>query len=120
MPWIDLAIISHELHVNQSFKPIKQKRRKLGPDRTKAVNDKAGSICEVKCPDWLANPVVVKNKNGKWRVCVNFTYINKASLKDSFPLSRIDRLVNLTARHELLSFMDALSRYNQIRMNPYN
>ncbi|KAL1190826.1 hypothetical protein V5N11_034338 [Cardamine amara subsp. amara] len=71
MPGIDHAIISHELHIYQSFKPIKQKRTKLGPDRAKSVNDevdrllKAGSIHEVKYPDCLANPMVVKKKTGK-------------------------------------------------------
>ncbi|CAA7024976.1 unnamed protein product [Microthlaspi erraticum] len=70
----------------------KQKRRKLGHDRAQAVNDeverlsKAGSIVEVRYPGWLANPVVVKKKNGKWRVCVDFTDLNKACPKDSYPL----------------------------------
>ncbi|KAG7557017.1 Ribonuclease H domain [Arabidopsis suecica] len=73
---------------------------------------------EVKYPDWLANPVVVKKKNGKWRVCVDFTDINKACPKDSFPLPHIDRLVESTAGNELLTFMDAFSGYNQIMMNP--
>ncbi|CAE5959424.1 unnamed protein product [Arabidopsis arenosa] len=124
MPGIDKSIITHELNVDPSFKPLKQKRRKLGPDRAQAVNDevdkllKIGSIREVKYPDWLANPVVVKKKNGKWRVCVDFTDINKACPKDSFPLPYIDRLVESTAGNELLTFMDAFSGYNQIMMNP--
>ena len=69
-------------------------------------------------PDWLANPVVVKKKNGKWRVCMDFTDLNKACPKDSVPLPHIDRLVEATAGNELLSFMDAFSGYNQIMMNP--
>ncbi|KAL1212251.1 hypothetical protein V5N11_029747 [Cardamine amara subsp. amara] len=105
MPGINPTIISHELHVDQSFKPFKQKKRKRNHDRAKAVNDevdrllKAGSIREVKYPDWLANPVVVKKKTGKWRVCVNFTDINNACPKDSFPLPYTDRLVESTAGH---------------------
>ncbi|MBW1279428.1 hypothetical protein, partial [Escherichia coli] len=96
-PGIDISVASHELNVDPSFKPIKQKRRKLRPERAKAVNDeverllRVGSIREVKYPDWLANPVVVKKKNGKWRVCVDFTDLNKACPKDSFPLPHIDR-----------------------------
>ncbi|KAG7559607.1 Ribonuclease H-like superfamily [Arabidopsis thaliana x Arabidopsis arenosa] len=78
----------------------------------------AGLIREVKYPDWLANPVVVKKKNGKWRVCVNFTDLNKACPKGSFPLPHIDRLVESTTGHEMMSFMDAFSGYNQILMNP--
>ena len=74
-------------------------------------------IREVYYPDWLANVVMVKKANGKWRMCVDFIDLNKASPKDSYPLSRIDQLVDSTTGHKLLSFMDAFSRYNQIRMD---
>lgn len=76
----------------------------------------AGSIKEVCYPDWLANGVMVKKANGKWRVCVDFTDLNKACPKDSFPLPSIDQLVDSTTKHELLSFMDAFSGYNQTKM----
>ncbi|XP_074374144.1 uncharacterized protein LOC141714528 [Apium graveolens] len=66
--------------------------------------------------EWLANPVLVKKPNGKWRTCVDFTDLNKACPKDSFPLPRIDQLVDATAGHALLSFIDAYSGYNQILM----
>ncbi|XP_056857632.1 uncharacterized protein LOC108858710 [Raphanus sativus] len=124
MKGIDPAITTHELNVDPNFKPIRQKRRKLGPDRSKAVVEEverllgAGSITEVRYPEWLANPVVVKKKNGKWRVCVDFTDLNKACPKDSYPLPSIDRLVESTAGNEMLTFMDAFSGYNQILMHP--
>ena len=59
---------------------------------------------------------MVRKNNGKWRMCVDFTNLNRACPKDSYLLPRIDTLVDLTARHELLSFMDAFSGYNQIKM----
>lgn len=77
----------------------------------------ADFIRELFYPDWLANVVMVKKSNSKWRMCVNFTDLNKVCLKDSFPLPRIDQLVDSTAGHKLLSFMDAFSGYNQILMN---
>ncbi|XP_059623044.1 uncharacterized protein LOC132266209 [Cornus florida] len=77
---------------------------------------KADFIQEVYYPDWLANVVLVKKANGKWRLCVDFTDLNKACPKDNFPLPRIDMLIEGMAGHELLSFMDAYSRYNQISM----
>ena len=92
-------------------------------ERDKAVAEEVrkllevGFIREVYYPNWLANVVMVKKSNGKWRMCVDFTDLNKACPKDSYPLPRIDTLVNSTARHELLSFMDAFSSYNQIKMN---
>ncbi|KAG7556517.1 Integrase catalytic core [Arabidopsis suecica] len=124
MPGIDPSIICHKLNVDPSFKPVKQKRRKLGVERAKEVNDevdkllKIGSIREVQYPEWVANTVVVKKKNGKDRVCIDFTDLNKACPKDSFPLPHIDRLVESTAGNELLTFMDDFSGYNQIMMDP--
>ena len=67
-------------------------------------------------PDWLANVILVKKANGKWRMCVDFTNLNKACPKDSFPLPMIDQLVDSIAGHKLLTFMDAFSGYNQIKM----
>jgi hypothetical protein len=96
MPGIDPATICHKLNVDPSIRPIKQKRRVFAPDRNQAISDEveklltAGFIREVFYPDWLANVVMVKKANGKWRMCVDFTDLNKACPKDSFPLPRID------------------------------
>ncbi|OAO96594.1 hypothetical protein AXX17_AT4G08320 [Arabidopsis thaliana] len=73
---------------------------------------------KVQYPDLVADTVVVKKKNGKDRVWIDFTYLNKACPNDSFPLPHIDCLVESTAGNELLTFMDAFSSYNQIMMNP--
>ena len=59
---------------------------------------------------------MVKKANEKWRMCVDFTDLNKGCPKDSYPLLRIDTLVDSMARNQLLSFMDAFSGYNQIKM----
>ena len=67
----------------------------------------ARTIKEVFYPEWLANTVVVKKKSGKWRVCVDFTDLNKACLKDLFPLLWINQLVDATASHPRMSFLDA-------------
>ena len=72
----------------------------------------ANFIREVFYPNWLPNVVMVKKSNGKWRMCVDFTDLDKACPKYSFPLPRIDQLVDSTVGHKLLSFMDAFSRYN--------
>ena len=66
--------------------------------------------------EWLANVVLVKKANGKWRMCVDFTDLNKAYPKYNFPLPRIDQLVDSTAGHKLLTFMDTFLGYNQIKM----
>ena len=76
----------------------------------------AGFIREVYYPEWLTNVVLVKKANGKWRMCVDFTDLNKVCPKDSFPLPRIDQLMDSTAGHKSLTFIDAFSGYNQINM----
>ena len=124
MGGIDPTVTTHRLNVSPSFKPVKQKRRSFAPDRQKAINEEvgkllqAGAIREVEYPEWLANVVLVKKENGKWRLCIDFTNINRACPKDSFPLPRIDLIVDATVSHERLSFMDAFSGYNQISMDP--
>ena len=67
--------------------------------------------------EWLANVVMVKKNNGKWRMCVDFIDLNKAYPKDRFPLPKIDQLVDSIVGHKVLSFMDAFSGYNQIMMD---
>ena len=69
--------------------------------------------------DWLSNPVLVK-KRLKSGVFIDFMNLNKVCLKDSYPLLRIDQLVDAITGHELLCFMDAYSGYNQIKMHPSN
>ena len=120
MGGIDPAIITHRLNVSPSFKLVKQKRRSFAPERQKAINEEVGkllqaeAIREVEYPEWLANVVLVKKANWKWRLCINFTDVNRACPKDSFPLPRIDLIVDATASHELISFMDAFPSYNLI------
>ena len=93
-----------------------QKRDKAIAEEVRKLLE-VGFIREVYYLNWLANVVMVKKSNGKWRMCINFTDPNRACPKDSYPLPRIDTLVDSTARHELLSFMDAFLGYNQIKMN---
>ena len=95
----------------------------FAPERDQAIAEEVRKLQEVSFirevyyPDWLANVVMVKKASGKWRMCVDFTDLNKACPKDSYPLPQVDILVDSTARHQLLSFMDAFSGYNQIRMH---
>ena len=122
MPGIPTSIIQHHLNVDPEKKPVQQRRRIFTPKRNKAVMDEvnklltANFIREVHYPEWLANVVMVKKTNGKWRMWVNFTNLNQAYLKDSFTLPKIDQLVDSTVRHKLLIFMDVFSGYNQIQM----
>ena len=114
---------SHQLNVVSSARPVRQRVRCSHPDHhqiTQAEVDnllKVGFIREVKYPEWLANVVVVPKKGGKWGVCVDYTDLNDEFHKDSFPLPRIDKIVDALAGHGMLSFLDAFSRYHQIPMH---
>jgi hypothetical protein len=122
MPGISTKVMVHKLNVNPSIHPVKQKRRVFAPERNTVVMEEVdkllmeGFIREVYYLEWLANVVMVKKSNGKWRICVDFTDLNKAFPKDSYLFPRIDQLVDSTAEHMLLSFIDAFSSYNQIQM----
>ena len=126
MPGIDHSVITHRLNVCPSSKLVQQKKRVFAPKRDNAIKDEVQKLIAVKFiqevyyPDWLANVVMVKKANGKWRMCVNFTDLNKACPKDSYLLPSIDQLVDSIASHKLLNFMDAFSGYNQIRMDEAN
>ncbi|XP_057432627.1 uncharacterized protein LOC130725411 [Lotus japonicus] len=123
MSGIDPAFCSHKLSVDRRFKPVAQKKRQMSAEKQGAVKEqttellKAGIIREVKYTTWLSNVVLVKKSNGKWRMCVDYTDLNKACPKDPFPLPSIDALVDNSSGYEYLSLMDAYSRYNQIPMH---
>ena len=86
-------------------------------DETKKLLS-VGHIREIQYLEWLANVVLVKKANGKWRMCVDFTDLNKACHKDSYPLPSIDTLVDIASGCKMLNFLDAFSGYNQIKMHP--
>jgi len=123
MSGINPSVITHHLNVYPSSKPVCQKKRVFAPERDKAIREEvqkltmAEFIREVYYLDWLANVVMVKKTNGKWRMCVDFTDLNKTCPKDSYLLPHINQLVDSTMGHKLLSFMDAFLGNNQIRMD---
>ena len=94
-PGVDPDFICHHLNVNPAITPRKQLPRRPSKEHAEAVRQevlklkKAGAIKEVFYPEWLANTVVVKKKTGKWRVCVDYTDLNKACPKDPFTMPKL-------------------------------
>ena len=115
---VDLEFIYHHLKVNPLITPRKQPPRRLSKEHAEVVREEvtrlkqARAIKEVFYPKWLANTVVVKKKSGKWQVCIDFIDLNKACLKDPFPMPKIDQLVNATVGHPRMSFLDAFQGYH--------
>ena len=88
-----------------SFPPIRQKKRVFAQERDRAIAEEVCKLLEadfirkVYYPEWLVNVVMVKKANGKWRMCVDFTDLNKACPKDSYLLPHIDLLMDSTTGH---------------------
>jgi hypothetical protein len=119
---VNRDVIEHSLSVDPSFRPGKQRLRKMSEDKAEGARNEvkrllsAGVIREATYPEWLANIVMVKKANGKWRMCIDFIDLNKACPKDEFPLPRIDSLADAAASSELMSLLDCYLGYHQIWM----
>ena len=103
MPGIPWEVADNALRLVLGSKPTKQRLCCFNDERHRAIGEEvakllaAGFIKEVYHSDWLANPILVKKKTGKWRMCVDYTGLNKACLKNHFPLRRIDQIVDSTS-----------------------
>ena len=117
---VDPSFICHHLNVNHSITAKRQPPRRPSKEHAEAVRNEVtklkqvGAIREVFYPQCLANTVVVKKKNEKWQMCVDFIDFNKACPKDPFPMPRIDQLVDATVGNPWISFLDAFQGYHQI------
>src|SRR4051812_12664308 len=122
MPGVPRELVEHKLHIRPGSKPVKQPLSFFSEDKRRAIGEEiaklqaAGFIMEVFYPEWLANPVLVMKKNDTWRMCIDYTCLNKACPKDLFALPRIDQVIDSTAGCELLSFLDATASYHQIKL----
>jgi hypothetical protein len=122
MPGIPREVAEHSLDILPHSRIVQQRLRRFNEERRQAIGVEprklleAGFIKEVFHPTWIANPVLVKKKNGKWRMCVDYTSLNKAYPKVPFPLPRIDQIVDSIVGCELLCFLNAYSGYHQIKM----
>jgi hypothetical protein len=120
MPGIPEEVIEHKLGNDLSYKPIKQKERRYTPERRETIRQEVNKLLEVRFirpvdyPSWLANPVLVEKHVSSWRMCIDYTSLNKACPKDEYPLPRICQIIDSTTSCELLSFLDAYSGYHQI------
>jgi hypothetical protein len=110
------------LNIDPSVKPRRQKIRKMSNDKVVAVKSEvqrlldATVIREVMYPKWLANTVPINKKNGKWRMCIDFTDLNEATPKDNYPLPRMDQVIDSTASVAIMSLLDCFSGYHQCWM----
>nr|GFB31350.1 reverse transcriptase domain-containing protein [Tanacetum cinerariifolium] len=122
MTGVPRSIAKHRLNVREGCPPVRQKKRGQAPERTKAIQAEvkklveAGIMREVYYHDWLSNPVMIKKHDGSWRMCVDFTDLNKARPQDCYPLSEIDWMVESLCGYPFKCFLDAYKGYHQIQM----
>jgi hypothetical protein len=104
-------------------KPKKQMLHKMPEEKIEDAKSEvqclldAGFIREVRYPQWLANIVIVHKKNGKWRMCTDFTDLSKCCPKDDFPLNRIDQIVDSAVGYDIMALLDcfsAVTRYSSV------
>lgn len=113
MPGIPESIAWHTFHINPNAQPICQKKKVFSEEKCLVIDEEINGLLEakliepVKFPTWIVNVVLVKKSKGKWRMCIDYSDLNKACPKDYYPLPNIDQLIDAIAGHELLSFMDA-------------
>jgi hypothetical protein len=119
---VSRAIIEHSLGIDPSLRPKKQRLQKMCDEKAEVAKVEVHRLLEAKFiepiayPTWLNNVVMVQKKSGKWRMCIDFTSLNKACPKDNFPLPRIDKIVDSAAGYEVMSLLDCFSGYHQIHM----
>ncbi|KAI3739892.1 hypothetical protein L2E82_30304 [Cichorium intybus] len=115
---VDREVIEHSLNVKPESKAIKQKKRGQAGERNMAINTEvtklvaAGILREAVFPDWIANPVMVKKSDGSWRMCIDYTDLNKACPKDCYPLPEIDQKVESLQGFRWKCFLDAYKGYH--------
>jgi dsDNA-binding SOS-regulon protein len=121
MPGVPRNLIEHSLNVDPKATPKRQHLRRFADDRRDDIKKElakllaAGLTGEVFHPEWLANPVLIRKKNSnEWRMCVDYTDLNKHCPKDPFGLPRIDQVIDSTTGCDLLCFLDCYSGYHQI------
>ena len=117
-------IVQHTIPLFPDTKPIRQLQRRMNPRMQLIVKAElerllqAGFIKPVEITDWVSPMVLVKKKNGKIRVCIDYRALNKRTQKDHFPLPFINTILDEVAGQELYTFMDGYSGYNQISIAP--
>ncbi|GKV27757.1 hypothetical protein SLEP1_g36892 [Rubroshorea leprosula] len=123
-PGIPTLVSQHKLSTNLLKKPVAQKQRLFGGERLKVIKEEVekllqdGFIRRVDYCEWVANPVLMKKANGKWRMCINYTNLNQACPNNCYPIPNIDKLIEAASGNERLSLLDAYSGYHQVPMAP--
>jgi hypothetical protein len=120
MSGLDRSIVEHRLPLKPEFRPFQQRARQMKAEVLEEVKKEvekmieAGFIRTCRYAEWISSVVPVQKKDGRWRVCVDFRDLNRAKLKDEYPMPIVETLINAATDHKMLSFIDGNASYNQI------
>ena len=118
------SVAMHSISLVPGAIPRRQKERRMNPQLHLLVKAelekllKAGFIMSVTTTTWVSPMVLVKKKNGKLRVCVDYRILKASTIKDRFPVPFIHTILEEVASHEMYSFMDGFSGYHQVSIHP--
>jgi len=118
------SIVQHEIKTYKNAKPIRKKICPANPRKVASIKSKVknllkvGFICPIPLTEWISNLVPVDKKQGMIRVCIDFRDLNKACLKDNYPMPFIDQIIDECVGNEIFSFIDGFSSYNLITICP--
>eukprot|EP00253_Pinus_taeda_P006126 PITA_06126 len=126
MKGIHPSVCTHHSYIKEDCKPVRKPQRRMNPALKDIVKEEvqklldAGFIYPISDSEWVSPLVLVPEKNGKWRICVDYRELNKATKKDHFPLPFIDQVLDGLAGKRFFSFLDGFNGYNQIQISPKN
>jgi hypothetical protein len=122
MPGLDRSIVEHWLPLKKGLRPFQQRARQMRTEVLEEVKKEIekmlepGFIRSCRYAKWISSIVPVQKKDGRWRVCVDFKDLNRATPKDEYPMPVVETLINAAVGNKILSFMDGNAGYNQIFM----
>nr|GEY38268.1 reverse transcriptase domain-containing protein [Tanacetum cinerariifolium] len=122
MTGVPRSVAEHRLNIREGCPPVRQKKRGQAPEHSKAIQAEVQKLVEARIMievyyhDWLSNPIMVKKHDGSWRMCVDFTDLNKACPQDCYPLPKIDWKVESLCGYPFKCFLDAYKGYHQIQL----
>ena len=122
MKGISPKTCTHHIYIEENCKPIRQPQRRMNPNLREIVKGELQKLLNVNFiypisdSQWVSPLVIVPKKNGKWRVCIDYRELNKATLKDHFLLPFIDQVLDTLAGKKYFSFLDGFSGYNKIQV----
>ncbi|GKA02152.1 hypothetical protein Tco_0674817 [Tanacetum coccineum] len=120
MTGVPRSIAEHRLNIREGYSHVRQKKRDQAPERAKAIQVEVHKLVEtwiireVYYHEWLSNLVMVKKHDGSWRMCVDFTDLNKACPQDCYPLPEINWKVESLCGYLFKCFLDDYKGYHQI------